>query len=56
MIELSAYETVPNHAHCERYYLSQRLRLFTQHRQLAGRVLSCSEFDVTQTLQDPGIN
>lgn len=44
--------TVPTHAHCQRYYLSRRLRLFTQHRQSNGHVLSCSEFNMTQTLQD----
>ena len=48
--------TVPTHAHCQRYYLSRRLRLFTQHRQPNGHVLSCSEFNMTQTLQDLGTN
>ena len=48
--------TVPTHAHCQRYYLTWRLGLFTQNTVLAERVLFALQVTMTQTPQDPGTN
>ena len=48
--------TVPTHAHCQRYYLTWRLGLFTQNTVLAERVLFALQVTMTQTPQDRGTN
>ena len=53
---IHVFLTVPTHARCERYYLTWRLRLFTQHTVLDGRVLFALQVTMTQTPQDPGTN